>query len=67
MKKISCFILVLITITFMVKAQAPQAIPYQGVARNASGSVLASQAISLRISIHDLTASGTVVCSETDQ
>ncbi len=51
----------------MVKAQAPQAIPYQGVARNASGSVLASQAISLRISIHDLTASGTVVFSETHQ
>ncbi len=48
----------------MANAQAPQAIPYQGVARNASGSIIASHAISLRISIHDLTATGPVVLSE---
>lgn len=46
-------------------AQAPNAIPYQGVARNAAGNILAAQPISLRISIHDVTASGTVVFSET--
>ena len=46
-------------------AQAPNAIPYQGVARNATGNILASQPISLRVSIHDITANGTVVFSET--
>jgi hypothetical protein len=48
-----------------VMAQAPQAIPYQGVARNASGNILSSQSIGLRLSIHDLTAAGAVVYSET--
>ena len=46
-------------------AQAPNAIPYQGVARNAAGNIIASTSISLRIKIHDVTASGTVVYSET--
>ena len=46
-------------------AQTPQAIPYQGVARNAAGSILASQPVSLRISIHDITATGVIVYSET--
>ena len=46
-------------------AQVPNAIPYQGVARNAAGNIIASQSISLRIKIHDVTASGTVVYSET--
>ena len=45
-------------------AQAPNAIPYQGVARNAAGNIIASQPVSLRISIHDGTAAGTVVYSE---
>ncbi len=64
MKKYICFMLGLMTIAFMANAQAPQAIPYQAVARNASGSIIASHAISLRISIHDLTATGPVVLSE---
>lgn len=46
-------------------AQAPNAIPYQGVARNAVGNIIASQPVSLRVSIHDGTAAGTVVYSET--
>ncbi len=46
-------------------AQAPQAIPYQGVARNAAGNIIASQPVSLRVSIHDGTAAGTVVYKET--
>lgn len=49
----------------IVKAQAPNAIPYQGVARNAAGNILAAQPISLRVSIHDISALGTVVFSET--
>ena len=49
----------------MVRAQAPQAISYQGVGRDAGGNIIASQNISLRFSIHDVTATGTVVYSET--
>ncbi len=46
-------------------AQSPNAIPYQAVARNTSGTLIANQNISLRFSIHDVTASGTVVYQET--
>jgi hypothetical protein len=46
-------------------AQAPNAIPYQGVARDATGAILPSQLIGLRYSIHDGTAGGPVVFSET--
>lgn len=45
-------------------AQVPQGIPYQAIARNAAGTALVSQGISLRFSIHDLTATGTVVYKE---
>lgn len=48
-----------------VQAQSPNAIPYQGVVRNLAGNILASQNIGLRISIHDVTAGGTEVFSET--
>lgn len=46
-------------------AQAPNAIPYQAVARNASGNLIANQLISVRFSIHDVSAAGTVVYRET--
>src|SRR5690242_17215433 len=46
-------------------AQAPNAIPYQAVARDNSGNLIPNQNISLRFSIHNLTAGGTVVYSET--
>src|SRR5690606_16387781 len=45
-------------------SQAPQAIKYQGVARNASGSLLSNQAITVRLSIHDINPGGTVVYKE---
>ncbi len=51
--------------TLGVLAQSPNAIPYQGVARDAAGNIMATQNISLRISIHDVTATGTVVFNET--
>jgi len=47
------------------KAQTPQAIPYQAVARNSSGNLLSNQGIALRFSIHDGSATGTVVYNET--
>ena len=67
MKKQISVLLTFFAMTIMVHAQAPNAIPYQGVARNSSGSILASQAIRLRLTIHDVTASGTTVYQETQQ
>ncbi len=46
-------------------AQTPQLINYQGVARDASGNVLANQAIGLRINIHSTNGTGPVVYQET--
>ncbi len=68
MKKIITFIAVILfsqLFHFKGYAQTPNAIPYQGVARNASGAILGSQPISLRFSLHDVTAVGTVVYQET--
>jgi uncharacterized protein (TIGR02145 family) len=45
-------------------AQAPPAIPYQAVARDNSGNLLANQNISLRLSIRDVSATGIIVYSE---
>lgn len=46
-------------------AQAPNAFDFQGVARDASGNVLAVQGIGLRISVHSGTAIGPVEYQET--
>ncbi|MEQ1743802.1 MAG: tail fiber domain-containing protein [Saprospiraceae bacterium] len=48
-----------------ISAQAPQAIPYQAVARNAAGNLLQNQTVGVRFTIHDGTATGTVVYQET--
>ena len=47
------------------QAQAPQGIPYQAVARNSSGAILASTAISVRFTIRDSVAAGTIKYRET--
>ena len=46
-------------------AQVPQTVPYQAVARNTSGNLLANQTVSIRFSIHDTTSGGLVVYQET--
>ncbi|HRH11873.1 MAG TPA: collagen-like protein, partial [Bacteroidia bacterium] len=46
-------------------AQIPQSMKYQGIARNNSGTALANQALTVRISIHDVTQNGTIVFQET--
>jgi trimeric autotransporter adhesin len=51
--------------TIQTHAQVPQAISYQAVARDSAGNVLAGQNISLRLSIRDSIATGTIVYSET--
>lgn len=67
MKKL-LLILTLLTFNFQLStllAQAPQAIPYQAVARDNTGNAIVNQAVSLRFTIHDATAGGTVVYQET--
>src|SRR5678816_2601111 len=46
-------------------AQVPNQINYQGVARNSVGNVLPNKNISVRLSVRDGNATGTIVYSET--
>lgn len=64
MRKALYFIIILLLSATISKAQAPNKIPYQGVARNASGALLVNQNISLRISIRDAVANGILLFSE---
>ena len=50
--------------SIFLSAQAPAIIPYQAVARNASGQPLSNTTISARFSIHNEAFSGTVVWQE---
>jgi hypothetical protein len=64
--KVSTALLLLFAIShFKVFAQAPQGIPYQAIARNSSGVILAGQTIRVRFSIRDSIATGTIVYRET--
>jgi hypothetical protein len=65
-KSISLSLFVLTTLFMNTAfAQAPQSIPYQAVARDINGNLISGQVISLRFSLHDIVANGTVVYSET--
>lgn len=59
--------LILASILFCVisYSQSPQAFKYQAAIRNNSGDLLSNQNISLRISIRDITANGTILYRET--
>jgi uncharacterized protein (TIGR02145 family) len=45
--------------------QTPQYFNYQAILRNHSGSIIVSQPVNLKVSIHDISAGGTVVFQET--
>ena len=62
-KQVLALILSIICIGGMY-AQAPQAFKYQGLARNAGGVPLNTQAITVRLSIHDVTSTGTLIYQE---
>ncbi|GAJ21549.1 unnamed protein product, partial [marine sediment metagenome] len=64
MKKIYTLFLALI-ITGSLMAQTPQSFKYQAVARDASGEVIADQAVGMQISILQGSTSGTAVYVET--
>src|SRR5687768_6781024 len=64
MKRRFLFFALCLVIVLSGVAQIPQAMKYQGVARNGSGVVMANQPIVVRISIRDLTSTGIVVYKE---
>lgn len=58
------FVFTMMTVAWTLSAQAPQALNYQAVARDASGNVLADQLVSFRISILSGSSTGSAVYSE---
>ena len=58
------FFIGLVFLTIGIKAQPPQLIPYQAIARDNAGNPVLNQNIGLRFSIHDQTISGAVVWQE---
>ncbi len=65
MKRTKLFLAFLLFAGFSSLVQAQTGINYQGLARRASGAPVAEQNIKLKLSIRDLTVSGTVVYTET--
>lgn len=70
LKKNTCRLHIIIVLTLILSnviyGQAPQLVNYQAVVRNSSGQPLAQGTIvNLRFSIHNLSASGQVVFTET--
>ena len=67
MKKFKNLLLlfVLFYSTTQTFAQAPEKFSYQAVCRSSTGTIIASQNVSLRFSIHDVTSTGTIVYQET--
>ncbi|TND01477.1 MAG: sasP-2, partial [Bacteroidetes bacterium] len=63
MKKLLTLFFLLAALTGF--AQAPQAVNYQGVARDLSGNPLLSQALGLRMTIHSGSSGGPIVYQET--
>ncbi|MFH0865452.1 MAG: tail fiber domain-containing protein [Bacteroidota bacterium] len=65
-KTIITFLSAMLMLVFIgqLSAQVPQAFNYQAVARDASGNLLISQAVGLRLSVHQGSSSGTIVYSE---
>lgn len=59
------FFLICALMIHTTTAQIPQAFNYQAVARDASGNILASQLIGLKLTIHQGSSGGTVVYEET--
>jgi hypothetical protein len=64
MKKLLLHLLFVAT-AYSSAAQAPTGIPFQAVARSSSGGLIANHTLSIRVSIHDSTADGTVLYQET--
>jgi len=64
MKKL-IFLIFSIFFTIFAFGQVPMVINYQGIARDATGTILTNQNIGLRLSIHDGSSSGSILYQET--
>lgn len=58
-------ILLIVALSRVATAQAPQGIPYQASAKSSTGATLANTTISVRFTIHDSAATGTTLYKET--
>ncbi len=65
MKKITTTLCMVIALTITAIAQSPQSFKYQAVVRDTAGGILQNQAVGIRLSIHENTAGGNIVCRET--
>lgn len=69
MKRTLCFLAVAFMLAVLSVSesygQAPQKFNYQAVCRDLSGNIIANQAVTLRMTIHDLSATGAVLYQET--
>lgn len=64
MKKNLYLLIVVLATAITVYGQAPGIFNYQGIARNSVGNVLENKTITLRLSIHDISATGPIVYQE---
>jgi hypothetical protein len=65
MKKFYAIMLAMVA-TLALKAQAPQGVNYQAIARNSTGQPLVNQHIGLQFVVHDGSSGGSTEYSETD-
>jgi hypothetical protein len=65
MKKTTWVLIWLFAIAFSASAQSPQRMNYQTVVRNTNGNVTANTPVKFRFTIHDGSATGTTVFTET--
>ena len=61
--KTICFLL--LSLPVLAFTQTPQAFNYQGVLRNSNGTIMASQALIARFTLHQSSAAGLTVYQET--
>lgn len=65
MRRFSTLLLLMVLFICSKRTYGQYGIPYQAIARGTSGAILANQAVGLRFSIRDSTASGPVLYTET--
>lgn len=54
-----------LSLSLSVFAQAPQSLSYQAIARNNTGKIIPNKSLGLRVSVHNLNATGATVYQET--
>ena len=65
MKKVTLTLVCLSIFSILCFAQSPQLIPYQAVARNSGGNLIASQSVGLRFTVRTVSSGGSIEYRET--